>query len=1016
MLDFRDVVGVIRQPLMVLDATLKVEYVNPAFCAEFGVDHARETGRLLPDVGQGEWAQPVLIAKLEESLSSERNQQEFPIRIVRGDSVRHLAVNVNPTRGTNKLHLIVTFEDVTDRRAAAEGMLSSLATQQNSLRFTQAIVDTIQNPLLVLDTEHHVVAASRSFLRSFEVTSEQTVGLRLEELGNGQWDIAALRVLLDEILTKQADVENYLVEHDFPSIGRRVMRLNARKLIHPTSAAELVLLAIQDVTISERTERQIRLSEELLRVTISSIGDAVITTDAMSGISTMNPIAERLTGWTAEEARGQSIERVFQIVNEDSRDTVRNPLLQAIKEGIVVGLANHTILIARDGTETPIDDSAAPIRQIDGSIVGGVLVFRDISQRRAADNERRRLSSIVERSSDFVGSCDTKARPTYLNPAGRRLVGLPEAADVTSLHVREFFATEEQTFLESTVIPTVLKSGRWFGELALRHFQTGERIPVLYDLFRVDHPESGRPVEFAIVARDIREAKAIETSLRQSEEFNRSLMEGSTDCIKVLDVDGNLLHMNEPGQCVMEIDDFGPLCGQAWENLWPSESRTDIERSVAAAREGQATSFEAFCPTAKGAPRWWEVTVSPVRDSAFGGVVRLLAVSRNISDRLRVQNERQELLASLKTQDRRKDEFLATLAHELRNPLAPLRNGLQVLKLVDSGGKVLDEVRSIMERQLEQMVHLIDDLMDISRISQGKIQLRMHRLELQGILQRAAEISRPIIEEREHSLTTEIPVEPIYVEGDSTRLAQIFSNLLNNAAKYTERGGRITLRAAVANGMVTVFVEDNGVGIAPEMLPRVFDIFAQVEGTRNKAQGGLGIGLALVKNLVEMHGGTAAAESEGLGLGCVFRVSLPTSGEGEQPTASGDVADVRQGQPWRIVLADDNLDSASSLAMLLRFQGHDVHTANDGEEALRLALELQPDMMLLDIGMPKLTGYEVCRQVRARSWGESVTIIALTGWGQVEDLRESREAGFDHHLVKPVDPAVLIRVLAESDN
>ena len=881
MLDFRDVVGVIRQPLLVLDVTLQVEYVNPAFCAAFDVDPAAATGRPFSEIGQGEWASPELIATLEEALASERSHLSLPVRISRGDAVRQLAVNVNPMRGTNKLHLILTFEDVTE---------------------------------------------------------------------------------------------------------------------------------------SEKTERQIRLSEELLRVTISSIGDAVITTDALGRVSSMNPVAERLTGWTIDEARGEPIERVFRIVNEDSRDTVRNPLPQAIGEGVVVGLANHTVLIGRDGTETPIDDSAAPIRQADGSIVGGVLVFRDISQRRAADNERRRLVSIVESSSDFIGSCDTKARPTYLNAAGRRLVGLPETADVRTLEIRDFFSPEDQVFLEETVIPAVLQSGRWLGELAFRHFQTGEPIPVLYDLFRVDHPESGRAVEFAAVARDIREAKAVERSLRQSEEFNRSLMEGSTDCIKVLDVDGNLLHMNEPGLCVMEIDDFGPLCGQAWENLWPPESQPDIERSVASAREGQPASFEAFCPTAKGSPRWWEVTVSPVREAAFGKVVRLLAVSRNITERVRVQGERQSLVAALKVQDQRKDEFLATLAHELRNPLAPLRNGLQVLKLVDSGNDSLDEVRSIMERQLEQMVHLIDDLMDISRISQGKIQLRRHRIALQGILQRAAEISRPIIEERQHTLTTEIPSEPIYVEGDSTRLAQIFSNLLNNAAKYTERGGRIALRVATTDGTVTVSVEDNGVGIAPEMLPRVFDIFAQVEGTRNKAQGGLGIGLALVKNLVEMHGGTATAESEGLGLGCVFRVSLPTIADGERETAVGAAPAARSMPALRIVLADDNPDSAASLAMLVRLEGHEVHAANDGEAALRLAMELRPDVMLLDIGMPKLTGYEVCRRIRAQPWGESMTIIALTGWGQTEDLRESREAGFDHHLVKPVDPAVLNRVLTERED
>jgi signal transduction histidine kinase len=364
--------------------------------------------------------------------------------------------------------------------------------------------------------------------------------------------------------------------------------------------------------------------------------------------------------------------------------------------------------------------------------------------------------------------------------------------------------------------------------------------------------------------------------------------------------------------------------------------------------------------------------------------------------------------------DRRKDEFLAILAHELRNPLAPIRNGLQVMKLASNDGSVVEQARVMMERQLGHMARLIDDLMDVSRISRGKVELRRGRVELARVVQQAVETSRPLIEQMGHELTLDVPPAPIFVNGDLTRLAQVFANLLNNAAKYTERGGRITLRVERQGSDAVLSVRDTGVGIPAHMLPRVFEMFTQVDQSLERSQGGLGIGLSLVKGLVEMHGGRVEARSDGHGTGSEFVVRLPVvlSPAARQPGDEADRAPAAAKARRRILVADDNRDSAGSLALLLRYMGNDTQTAHDGLEALDVAAAFRPDVILLDIGMPKLNGYETARRIRQQPWGRHVVLVAQTGWGQEDDKRLSREAGFDFHMVKPVDPAELESVLA----
>ena len=377
--------------------------------------------------------------------------------------------------------------------------------------------------------------------------------------------------------------------------------------------------------------------------------------------------------------------------------------------------------------------------------------------------------------------------------------------------------------------------------------------------------------------------------------------------------------------------------------------------------------------------------------------------------------ERLQYEQALKEADRRKDEFLATLAHELRNPLAPIRNGLQILKLAGDDADAAEHALTMMDRQLAQMVRLIDDLLDVSRISRGKVELQRCPVDLAAVVQTAVETSRPLIDAQGHHLTIDLPNDSLVVAADPTRLSQVFANLLNNAAKFTPRGGRIALAVRRRGDEVEIVVRDSGIGIPEEKLMSVFDLFSQVNGSLEKSHGGLGIGLTLVKSLVEMHGGTVEANSRGLGKGSEFVVQLPLAAD-EVPALAEDESEP-SGPPAarRILIADDNTDAAVSLAEVLQLMGHEVRTAGDGLEAIVEAESFRPDVVLLDIGMPNLNGYDACRRLREFDWGREMIIVALTGWGQEEDRRRSYDAGFDHHLVKPVGARRLTKLFAELD-
>ena len=643
--------------------------------------------------------------------------------------------------------------ELIEAKEALERKTEELA---HSLAMMRATLESTTDGILVTDANGEVTGFNQKFVDMWRLPREAMDAREhrqlLEITGRRFKEPEKFRARIEEIYASSPPESFDLLE---VADGSVVERFSKIQFVEERNVGRV--WSFRDITGHKRAEEELRQQREWFQVTLSSIGDAVITTDTQSKVTFLNPVAEMMTGWRMDEASGQPLEKVFNIINEETRQPAANPVAKVLREGIVVGLANHTALIAKDGTERSIEDSAAPIRDATGNISGAVMVFHDVTERRRAEK-------------------------------------------------------------------------------------------------------------------------------------------------------------------------------------------------------------------------------------------------------------------ALKDADKKKDEFLATLAHELRNPLVPIRNGLKVLQLAGNNPVMAENTRSMMDQALNQMVRLVDDLLDASRITTGKLQLRKEWAELAAVVQSAVETSRPLIDERGHKLTVTLPPAPVLLDADPIRMAQVFSNLLNNAAKYSEEGGHIALTAELHGEEVIVRVTDRGIGIPADHLPHIFEMFMQVDTSFERSQGGLGIGLSLVKGLVEMHGGRIEAHSDGPGRGSEFVVRLPVVITQPSPGLHPAIDDREKAPPaakCRILIVDDNSLSSKSTAMLLRLMGYEIATAFDGSEGIEIARTFRPDVILLDIGLPKVNGYEAARRIREQPWGKSILMIAVTGYGQDEDRRRSLEAGFDYHMIKPVNLVELEKTLTE---
>jgi PAS domain S-box-containing protein len=761
---------------------------------------------------------------------------------------------------------------------------------------------------------------------------------------------------------------------------------------------------------------------EWLKVTLSSIGDAVITVDLSGRVILLNAAAQALTGWTQAEAKGVALESIYRVINEQSRKPAENPATRVLRDGITIGLANHSLLIARDGTERPVEDSAAPIRNEAGEVAGVVLVFHDCTERR---QHERALEAALEYSREIVA---TLREPFLVLDENLRVV----SANIA--FYREFHASGNET--EGRFVYD-LGNGQWDIPALRSLLETNVPKAIAVNDFAVEHDfptigrrsmllnarrfpaDGGHPNLILLAIEDVTEKKRSIMALKDSELRFRRLFQTAKDGILIVDTSlGTIIEAN-PFMCGLlgyELEDF--IGRELWEIGLFRDQQASRDAYQELLRRGYVRYEHLPLKTKKGD----EVGVEFVSNLYMVGDRQVAQCNiRDITQRIALERDAMAQATALADLHRRKDEFLAMLSHELRNPLSPILNALHMLRLQGGENLIQQEARAIIERQVGQLSRLVGDLLEVARFSSGKIRLQMMRLDMRCVVESAVESSQPLIERRKHVLVVNLPDEPVWILADPARLEQVVVNLLNNAAKYTDEGGKISVNLRTDAREMILSVRDTGIGIDVEHFPDIFDLFTQATQSLDRSNGGLGIGLSLVRRLVEMHRGEVSVSSGGTGQGSEFVVRLPLPLDSvTEPAAEPIDAIERPANCGRILVVDDNVDSAETLAELLRRSGHDVTTAYTGPAALEAAAAHLPAIILLDIGLPGLNGYEVARRIRQYSELQTVQLVAMTGYGQESDLRLTREAGFNGHLVKPVDfltvKELLTTLLATTDD
>jgi PAS domain S-box-containing protein len=803
---------------------------------------------------------------------------------------------------------------------------------------------------------------------------------------------------------------------------------NAESIRIARQRAERELLMAKEAL--ERKTEELQQQREWFEVTLASIGDAVITTDVNAKITYLNPVAESMTGWSSTHAKGEPLERVFRIVNEDTQQVVDNPIGRVLQTGKIVGLANHTALIDKSGRVIPIEDSAAPIRDAHGKIAGAVMVFHDVSDRRRAEDALRasqvRLRATFDQAAVGIVVGDLNGQVLEANRRFCEILGYPhdELRRLTFTQITHpddlpEMQAQTQALLTGQITHCVFEK-RYIRKDGSTVWGRSTLTPL--------SEMSAEAHRFIGIIEDITDRKQTEQALNDArvhahkiQSHLAAIVESSDDAIISKTLEGVIATWNQAAERI-----FGyaaeEVIGKSITLLIPPNQIDEEPVILGKIRRGERIDHYETVRTRKdGVLINVSLTVSPIKDES-GSIIGASKIARDITQRKLAEDVlRREIIireraeVALREADRRKDEFLATLAHELRNPLAPIRQAALLFKSATATEAQKRWSSDVITRQVQHMSLLLEDLLDISRITHGTLQLRMDMVDLAEIVQAAVEPARPIIDAKRHDFRAELPSEPVRFVADPLRLAQVLSNLLTNAAKYTDPEGRLRLRASCNGETITISVVDNGIGLPPDAISGVFAMFSQVASSRDHSEGGLGIGLALAKGLVELHGGEIEARSAGIGHGSEFIVRLPlrkTNVSAQKPTIDSSPA---QSVCRRVLIADDNRDAGESLAALLRLDGHDVTVVHNGQEALAAFSSVQPEVALLDIGMPGLNGYEVARRVRQGSLGRAVTLVAVTGWGQDRDKAESLAAGFNLHFTKPVQTDRLLELLRSED-
>ena len=717
-----------------------------------------------------------------------------------------------------------------------------------------------------------------------------------------------------------------------------------------------------------------------------------------------NELYARRVGASPDELVGRRIDEVL------GAETVRSiePYIERVLAGEEVEY-DLTLSCGDMGTQQ-VRALHVPDCDEHGSVIGWNAAFRTITSERRVESHVRTLATLVENANDFIGWCDLDLHPVYVNRFGLTMLGTT-LDEVRRLTIMDFFFPEDVPMIRDEFIPLVQRDGFAAVEIRFRHFRTGAPVWMHYSVVPMRGPDD-EVIGFATISRDLTARRRVDELIRgamlraeESAERLRAALEASgTGTFRwdirtnALDWDANLdrLFGLPPGATPRSLSEFIEL-------VHPDDRarvRAACERCVAAGGNFEE-EFRVVWPD--GTEHWLADYGRPYRGED-GEPLYMTGACIDITERRQKED-------ALVAADRHKDEFLGMLAHELRNPLAPIRYSITALER--TAGPEAARPLEMMSRQVRRMTRIVDDLLDVSRVTQGKISLQRTPVDLVAIVSHVVEAMRPMMDARKQRLAATLPPHPVRVSGDAVRLAQVLENLLNNAAKYTEPRGVVEVALEARGAVARIVVRDNGIGIAPDVLPRVFDLFVQADTAVDRAEGGLGIGLTLVNRLTRMHGGTVTAHSDGPGLGSEFVVQLPLL-----EAAATDFAEAarveQQIRSRRYLVVDDNEDAAEALGLLLEMSGHMVRIVHSGHLALAAAREFHPDVVLLDVGLPGMDGYEVVRQFRASPDLAQLMIIATTGYGRAEDRARCLAAGFVYHVVKPLDIDEIERLVGGS--
>lgn len=743
--------------------------------------------------------------------------------------------------------------------------------------------------------------------------------------------------------------------------------------------------------------------EERLRVTLTSIGDAVISTDIHGHITFMNPIAVDLTGWNFDDARGLLLHEVFVIANESTGKPVESPVERVLREGVIVGLANHTVLLRRDGTSIPIDDSAAPIRDTHGDLIGVVMVFHDVTERRRSEAALReseaRFRSMADSAPVLIWVAGPDGLCTYFNRPWLEFTGRSIEQELGMGWQENVHPDDLKRCLDTCHSAFALRQ-QFRMEYRLRHHSGEYRWVLDSGIPRFSH--DGQLEGYIGSCFDITDRMAAEEALRRSENQLRLVIDSVPMLISYIDADEHFLFNSRSYRewCGAEGKE---LTGRRIRDVSGESLYLQVRDRVRAALAGETVTFELTVPLEENRPDR-HVRVTYIPDIAEDGVVRgFVAVVHDITPQKRSERELQEAKEAAESANRAKDQFLAVLSHELRTPLTPVLSMVDALEGDPGISAELQPYIEMIRRNVELEARLIDDLLDINRIVRGKLELSMSRIDMHELLRDVIDAYHGDFLRKNIEIRFEPAARRCHVLADDTRLRQVFGNLLQNAVKFTPENGLVVVQTGNHDGnMLEVSVTDSGIGIEAELLPRIFNAFEQGEGTITRRFGGLGLGLAVSRSLVEMHGGTLTARSEGKERGAVFTVDLGLAPEtaAREPGRKSRPEQPLPRKQTCVLLVDDHEDTSRMLALLLERHGYTVFTAGSVRGALDVAADRGFDVLISDIGLPDGSGLDLMSILRER--GGAVKGIALSGFGMEDDIRRSRAAGFREHLTKPV--------------